>query len=114
MLVKKVGGKVYGASLTAAEKKAMDIEIKKQLAEDDRKHLTEIDAMILWQLHEQFGFGPKRLKQFYDAFAKSMDELVKRHEMDDDDQIWLCTYMIKKYGVDIEKWEKERGGVIGE
>ena len=33
MVVKKVGGKVYGAVLTAAEKKAMNIEIEKQLAE---------------------------------------------------------------------------------
>ena len=89
----------------------MDIEIKRQIAEYDRKHLKEIDAMILWQLHEQFGFGPKRLKQFYDALAKPIDELVKRCEMDD--QIWLCTYMLRKYGVDIEQWEKERGGVIG-
>lgn len=57
MHVKKAGGKVYGAILTAAEKKAMDIEIQKELAEYDRKHIAEIDATILWVLHEQFGFG---------------------------------------------------------
>lgn len=39
MHVKKAGGKVYGAILTAAEKKAMDIEIQKELAEYDRKHI---------------------------------------------------------------------------
>lgn len=33
MLVKKAGGKVYGATFTAAEKRAMDMEIKRQLAE---------------------------------------------------------------------------------
>lgn len=33
MQVKKAGGKVYGAVLTAAEKKAMDLEIQRELAE---------------------------------------------------------------------------------
>ena len=48
MQVKKAGGKVYGAVLTAAEKKAMDLEIQRELAEYDRKHIAEIDATILW------------------------------------------------------------------
>lgn len=47
MYTKKAGGKVYGAHLTAAEKKAMDIEIRRQLAEYDLKHANELDAMIL-------------------------------------------------------------------
>lgn len=54
MQLKKAGGKVYGAVLTAAEKKAMDLEIQRELAEYDRKHIAEIDATILWVLHEQF------------------------------------------------------------
>ena len=33
MQIKKAGGKVYGAILTNAEKKAMDMEIRRQLAE---------------------------------------------------------------------------------
>ena len=32
MQLKKAGGKVYGAVLTAAEKKAMDLEIQRELA----------------------------------------------------------------------------------
>lgn len=108
VIVKKVGGKVYGASLTAAEKKAMNIEIQRQLAEYERKRIEEIDSMILWVLHSEFGFGPERLKRFYDRFANSIDELIKRYEMEDEDQIWLCTHMLKEYGVNIEKWHNER------
>lgn len=64
MQVKKAGGKVYGAVLTAAEKKAMDLEIQRELAEYDRKHIAE-------------------------------------------DDIWLCTQMLKRIGVDVEAWHKE-------
>ena len=107
MHVKKAGGKVYGAVLTAAEKKAMEIEIQKELAEYDRKHIAEIDATILWVLHEQFGFGAQRLRTYYDAFHDRIKELVSRYEMEDQDDIWLCTQMLKRIGVDIEGWHKE-------
>ena len=83
MRVKKAGGRIFGGAMSAAEKKAMDLEIQRQLAEYDRKHMVEIDAMILWVLHEQFGFGAKRL--------------------------WLCTQMLKRIGVDVEQWHKETG-----
>lgn len=107
MQVKKTRGKVYGAVMTAAEKKAMDMEIKRQLAEYDQKNLVEVDAMILWVLHDQFGFGAKRLKKYYDAFTAATKGLVKRYEMDADDDVWLCTQMLKRIGVDIEAWHKE-------
>ena len=113
MQIKKAGGKVYGANLTSAEKKAMDMEIQRQLADYDRKHILEIDALILWQLHEQLGFGPTRLKRFFDQFAPALDALIKRYELDDEDQIWLCTHMLKKqYGIDLEQWEKERSDAL--
>ena len=47
MRVKKAGRNIYGAELTAAEKKAMDIEIKRQLVEIDRQYTNDIDATIL-------------------------------------------------------------------
>lgn len=93
--------------MSAAEKKAMNMEIRRQLAEYDQKRLVEIDAMILWVLHEQFGFGPKRLRQYYDAFHKSIDGLIDRYQMDSEDDIWLCTQMLKRIGVDVEEWHKE-------
>lgn len=96
MRVKKAGGKVYGA----AERKAMNLEIQRQLAEYSRKHANEIDAIILWQLHAQYGFGEKR---FYNRFKAEYFDLVKRYEMDDN--IWLNTYKLKKIGV--ESWNRD-------
>lgn len=106
MQVKKAGGKVFGLHLSAAERKAMNLEIQRQLADYDRKHMTEMDAVILWVLHEQFGFGPKRLKRFYDNFSISLEALLKRYELDSDDKVWLCTNQLKKCGIDLEEWEK--------
>ena len=91
MKVKKAGKRVFGAVMSAAEKKAMDMEIQRQLAEYDRKHIREIDALVLWELREQLGFGNKRLKKFYDNFSRGIEALIRRYEMEQGDDVWLCT-----------------------
>lgn len=78
MVVKKAGGKIYGAVLTSAEKKAMNMEIERQLAEYTRK--------------------------FFDRFSVEIDALVKYYEMDDEDAEWLCTRKLLDMGIDVEKW----------
>lgn len=107
MQIKKAGGKVYGAILTNAEKKAMDMEIKRQLAEFDKKNMLEVDAMVLWVLMEEFGFGEKRLRKFHSTFSKQIHSLVERYQMDENDDVWLCTEMLKRRGIDINQWNNE-------
>ena len=110
MRIKKAGGKVYGATLTAAERHAMNMEIQRQLGDYTRKHAIEVDAMFLWYLHEEFGFGIKRLKKVFTGFHPRMLELCDRYEMHDEgDDIWLCTRKLKDIGVDLDEWLKEVG-----
>lgn len=110
MIVKKAGGKVFGAHLTVAEREALNIEIHKEFAEYTRKHSREIDALFLWFLHEEFGFGVDRLKRAFNRFAPCLEELCNRYEMTSQgDDVWLCTQKLKEYGADLEEWEKEVG-----
>ena len=106
----KINGKIFGAKLTNAEQKALDIEVRKAMAEYDRKNENEIDALILYILMSEFDFSVKRLRKFYDCFTPSLDALCERYEMTDkDDDIWLCTHKLKEHGVDIEQWNKDAG-----
>ena len=110
MTIKKVDGKVIGAELSVAERKALNIEIQKHLGDHTRKHAIEIDALFLWFLHEEFGFGLKRLMRVYTKFAPRLEEMCKRYEMSEEgDDIWLCTQMLKEYGMDLEQLSKEVG-----
>ena len=68
MIKKKAGGRIYGVIFTKSEQKSIRTELQKQLAEYDQKHEAELQALILWELHTQLGFGAKRLRRFYDAF----------------------------------------------
>lgn len=81
MIVKKAGGKVYGATFTAAERKAMNMEINRQIIEADKRYTDDIDAMILYTLAVHLGFGPKRLRRFYEAVAAEHDRLIVSGEM---------------------------------
>lgn len=107
MRVKKAGGKVFGAAMTAAEKKAMELEINRQIIEADRKYVNDIDAMVLYTLHVHLGFGAKRLRRFYEAFSAEHDRLIQYYQMPDD-YTWLCREMLKRRGVDVEAWNRER------
>ena len=94
--------------MTAKEEKAMKTEIKRQFQEFDRKHTLELDALILWNLHEQLGFGKKRLRRFYEKFNETLEEMGERYDFDDADKIWLCQFRLKEMGIDISEWDAER------
>lgn len=106
MNVKKTGKIILGAGLSRDEETALNIEIQKRIAQLDRDNTDEIDAMILWVLHEEFGFGYDRLRRFYESFNPKLDALCKKYEMTDKgDEIWLATYKLKdKLGIDIHEW----------
>lgn len=107
MQIKKSGGKVFGASFTAAEKKAMDIEINRQIVEHDRQFEIDSDATVLWTLHVCFDFGKDRLRRFWEMYFKERENLRKTYLMEADDLDWLYRHKLKDIGVDIEEWHKE-------
>lgn len=106
MQVKKSNGHIFGANLTSAEKKALDIEVRRQFAEYSCKYELEIESMFLLMLREEFGFGEERLKRAHKALSKGIDKLVERYQLDESDAAWLCTYKLKEQGFDISKWEE--------
>lgn len=106
MRIKKAGGKVFGAVLTAAEKKAMDMEINRQIVEADRRYADDIDAMVLYTLHVHLGFGKKRLRKFYDAFSAEHDRLIQYYQMPDD-YTWLCKEMLKRIALMLKHGTKK-------
>lgn len=110
MLVKQAGKIILGAELTPREMKALEIEIRKLGAEEARKHADEVDAIMLWWLHEKRGHGYKILKEFHHDFATEYFALCDRYEMEtEEDRIWLCSKKLIDYDprIDIHAWNKE-------
>lgn len=108
MIVLKAGSKIYGAKLTAAERKAMEIEIRKEIAISEQEHSLNTDALILYQLRKQLGFGKKRLMRFYQNFAPVYHELLDYYEASEEGEgFWLIRKQLKEdVGIDLEEWSK--------
>ncbi len=34
--------------------------------------------------------------------------MIRRYEMEQGDDVWLCTYKLKEIGCDLEKWDKKK------
>lgn len=107
MRVKQYKGKVFGVDLTAKERKAMDMEINRQILEADKRYTNDIDAMVLYALHKHLGFGPKRLRRFWEAFNAEHKKLRDYYEMPDDGP-WLADRELKEIGVDVAAWNAEQ------
>lgn len=90
-----------------AERMAMEV-----MAEMNDQNMEELDAMVLYILHSEFGFGEKRLRRFFDNFNKGLRDLGKRYALEEyDERIWLCKRKLKEEcGIDISEWEREKEG----
>lgn len=111
MVVKKANGRIFGASLTKTEQKALEMEIQRHYSEYIKKFENEIEAMVLWNLHAEMGFGKERLLNFRKTFSQNMSDLISRYEMEDGDTAWLCLNKLKDCGIDIEKLNRKDNGL---
>ena len=92
------------AALNGAGKQAMMHEIHQQCLNADKAFTLDMDTMYLWTLHNKYGWGLKRLKQFYkDVFAEHF-RMREFYELDD---LYPERYKLKRKGIDIEAWYNE-------
>lgn len=91
---------------TPAMRKAMDEEIRRQTVEINEGYYRAMDIIALYTLYVSFGFGKKRLRQFFDEFRKQYEHLKDYYQMPDDVE-WLAEHKLKEIGVDIDEWYKE-------
>jgi len=92
--------------MSKAEEAALKAEIVRQVHELDEKFSAEICAMLLWALHEEFGFGADRLRRVWDCVAVHRAELLEHYDMQDNAE-FILLYKLRQIGVDVEKWTAE-------
>ena len=84
-------------------------EVNAELAKaTDRFYYDEV-TVILWVLHETFGFGRDRLKRFYDNYSRVNNQLKEHYAMQDNDLHYLTEKLLAGIGVTIEEFEREAG-----
>lgn len=108
MNIVKAGKQIIGARFNSREQKAFDIEISKAIAAKADEWGLDTAALVLWVLHEEFGFGYERLKRYFTKFDNGVINLTRHYELDDSDDSWICAYKLKNdLGIDLNEWRKE-------
>ena len=102
------GKYITDVRLTAKEEKAFDTFSRRRLAEHTRKHELEIEAIVIRELRRLTGWGETRLKRFYMDFGPDLMKLCDHYEMEEVEAPWLCMQELKREGLDIEAWHRER------
>lgn len=109
MVVNKCLGKVIGGTLTNAEQKALEIEMRRQIHEQERQYCNDMDALLLYVVHTHFHKGKKGLRNFYDDYYKELTKLTEYYEMPKE-EVYLARLKLQEIGVDVEAWNREKKG----
>ena len=93
---------------TSRERKALQDEVNRQTAQNVRQLSRDLQALVLWSLREQLGFGKKRLLRFQKNFLPLIEELQNFYEASDADETnFVCRYKLKhELGIDVEKLDE--------
>lgn len=91
------------SALTAKQKKQA-IEAGMNIIRERLPEVIEnVEAIILWQLHEQYGFGKERLLKFFNATAPMINGMLEYYNyQSDEDAIWVCKHKLKEIGINID------------
>lgn len=89
------------AATEGVGREAMEHEINQQILQKDRAYQLDIDTMVLWSIRQFTGWGPKKLKAFYQFMFKEHLRMREFYEMDD---VYPERYKLKEIGVDVEAW----------
>lgn len=94
--------------LSSEAQRVFDVEINRQAAEKSEEWMDNAVSVMLWTLHDQFGFGKDRLSKLYEEIIKNTDTLVKYYEMDDVD--FICRKLLREQvGINIADLRGRRG-----
>lgn len=83
---------------TAAQQKALDAEINRQLAVHMREHEEDYLSLMLWSMRAD-GWGKKRIERKREQLIEMLRELEQHYEMPDGG-MYISKVKLKEYGVD--------------
>ena len=93
--------------LPEAERKRQADAATKELCEYVLNNMAkDLDAMVIYALANEFGFGKHRCRRAYDAVFEAKKELKERWLGNDKDVVDDAKRELKKIGVDIELWDE--------
>ena len=93
--------------MTPEQRKSMNREINKQIAENEKQFSKDYDATSLWAMHLAFGVGKTRMLRYLRIWKKEHEKLLNYYKMKTEDSGWLCTRNLSEIGIEIDELYEE-------
>lgn len=90
--------------MTPTQRTAMMHEINRQCLEADERLALDVDTVVLWTLYQRYGWGKKRLHDFYIAMYAEHQRMRDYYQIDD---LYPERLKLREKGIDLEQWQKE-------
>lgn len=90
--------------LSSKTRKAINDEINRQTGENVRNLSINLQALVLWAVHEEFDCGKKKLLQFQKKFLPLIQELQDYYQLENARETeFVCLHKLKnEVGIDVE------------
>lgn len=90
--------------LNSKTRKAINDEINRQTGENVRNLSINLQALVLWAVHEEFDCGKKKLLQFQKKFLPLIQELQDHYQLENASETeFVCLHKLKnEVGIDVE------------
>lgn len=86
-----------------AQKKVLKEECRREFHNLLENYNKQVALQVMHILHFDYGFGEKRLRQFFLKLKDMQNDLVARYEVGDDDVPDICRIQLRDDGIDLDK-----------
>ena len=88
-------------------RRAARAEIRRQMSEQMENLENDVMALFLFEMHEQYGFGAVKLRNFAERMYPHFHELCEYYGTDNDNEIQGVYYRkLKEIGLDVAETVK--------
>jgi hypothetical protein len=86
----------------AKQKKVLKEECRKEFYKLLEHYNKQVALQVMNILHFDYGFGEKRLRQFFFKLKEMPARYIERYEVEDDDVPDICEIQLREAGINFE------------
>ena len=86
----------------AQQKKVLKEQCRKEFFNLLEHYNKQVALQVMYILHFKYGFGKKRLMQFFELLKAMQERHIEHYEVKDDDVPDICEIKLREVGINIE------------
>jgi len=86
----------------AKQKKVLKEQCKKEFFNLLERYNYQVALQVMYILHFKYGFGKKRLREFFELLKAMQARHIEYYEVKDDDVPDICEIKLREDGINIE------------